>query len=79
MNSCVQIILLLLQGSGQVLNIFFLLLKVHVHLLCLGSEPRILTLSDVILDLEVPIHVTHVLFLSGFEYGCLVGFQYVLM
>ena len=51
MPGVVDEVLLLLEGSCQVLNIFLFLLKVYVHLLGLSPETSILIASNVILDL----------------------------
>ena len=47
----VQEVDLLLQGAGQVFNLFFLLLKIDVHLLGLSAKSRIFIPRDVILNL----------------------------
>ena len=74
MTGGVDEVLLLLEWPSQVLDIFLFLLKVDVHLLGLGPEASILIASNVILDLQVAIHVTNFLSFSGPEEGCLIGF-----
>lgn len=55
---------LLLQGSRQIFNLLLLLLQVDVHLLGLCSQPRVLVARDVVLYLQVAVHVADLLFLS---------------
>ena len=65
---------LLLEGPCQVLYIFLLLLKVYIHLLGLGSKSRILIPSNVVLNLQVAVHVANFFAFSRPEEGCLISF-----
>ena len=74
MASGIDEVRLLLERPRQILYIFLLLLKVDVHLLGLGPETSILITSNVILNLQVAIHVTNFLTFGGPEEGSLISF-----
>ena len=65
---------LVLKLSCQSLDVLLLFLHVHIHLLGLCAQSSVLISSDIILDLEVSIHVTDFFFFDRFEDGRLVGF-----
>ena len=54
---------LLLKRASQILDLFLLLLKIDIHLLRLGAQSRILISSDVVLNLQISIHITDFLLL----------------
>jgi len=74
-HSLVEIVLLLLQGASQVFDVFLFLLKVYVHLLGLGPQPRVFVPSNVVLDLQVAVHIPEFLFLCLSKNGCLIGLE----
>ena len=67
----------MLQLSRQSLNILLFLLHVDVHLLGLRAQPRILVPRYVVLDLQIPVHVSDLFFLSLPENRCLVRLKRV--
>ena len=58
-----QEVYLLLKRASQILDLFLLLLKIDIHLLRLGAQSRILISSDVVLNLQISIHITDFLLL----------------
>ena len=74
MASRVDEVGLLLERPCQVFYIFLLLLKVYVHLLGLGSKSSVLIASNVVLDLQVAVHVANFFAFSRPEEGCLISF-----
>ena len=72
-----RVIGLLLQLTSQIFNVLFLLDQVDVHLFGLGAESRVLVPRDIVLNLQVPIHVPKVFLFSLAEDRCLVGLHHV--
>ena len=68
---------LLLQLSGQVLDVLLFLLQIDIHLLGLSAEACVLITRNVILDLEVAVHIANFLLLSWAEDWGLVCLQEV--
>ena len=71
------IVRLLLKLARQVLNVLFFLDEVDVHLLCLCPQACVLIPSDIVLNLQVTIHVSKVFLLSLPEDGRLVRLDHV--
>ena len=71
------IVRLLLKLARQVLNVLFFLHKVDVHLLCLCPQACVLVPRDIVLNLQVTIHVSKVFLLSLPEDGRLVRLDHV--
>lgn len=68
---------LLLQRAGQVLDILFFLHLVNVHLLDLSPETRVLVSRDIVLHLQVPVHVPKILSFDLSENRSLISFEHV--
>ena len=68
---------LMLQLSRQRFNVLLLLLQVDVHLLGLCAQSRILVPRYVVLDLQIPVHVTDFLLFGLPENRCLVRLERV--
>ena len=68
---------MLLECTCQILNILLLLNQVDVHLLGLRAKTSVFISRDVVLDLQVTIHIPKVFFLGLAEDGCLVGLHHV--
>ena len=68
---------LVLQLSRQCLNVFLLLLEIDIHLLGLGAQTSVFIPCDVVLDLQVAIHIANLLLLSLAENWGLVGLKAV--
>ena len=71
------IVRLLLKLARQVLNVLFFLDEVDVHLLCLCPQACVLIPSDIVLNLQVTIHVSKVFLLSLPEDGRLVRLDHI--
>ena len=71
------IVRLLLKLARQVLNVLFFLDKVDVHLFCLCPQACVLIPRDIVLNLQVTIHVSKVFLLSLPEDGRLVRLDHV--
>ena len=71
------IVRLLLKLARQVLNVLFFLDEVDVHLLCLCPQACVLIPRDIVLNLQVTIHVSKVFLLSLPEDGRLVRLDHV--
>ena len=71
------IVRLLLKLARQVLNVLFFLDKVDVHCFYLCSQACVLVPRDIVLNLQVTIHVSKVFLLSLPEDGCLVRLDHV--
>ena len=67
-----QEVSLLLQRAGQILNLLLLLLEVYVHLFGLGTQPGVLISRDVVLNLQITIHIADFFLLCLTEDGRLV-------
>ena len=67
-----QEVSLLLQRAGQILNLLLLLLEVYVHLFGLGAQPGVLISRDVVLNLQITIHIADFFLLCLPEDGRLV-------
>lgn len=63
---------LLLQRASHILNLLLLLLEVYVHLLGLGAQPGVLISRDVVLYLQITIHIADFFLLCLSEDGRLV-------
>ena len=68
---------LLLKLACQVLNILFFLDEIDVHLFCLCTKACVLISRDIVLNLQVTIHVSKVFLLSLPEDGRLVCLDHV--
>ena len=80
-ESCASVsrceICLLLECAGQILDVLLLLHEVDVQLFGLRAEARVLIPRNVVLDLQVAIHISEVFLLSLAEDGCLIGLDHV--
>ena len=63
---------LLLQCASHIFNLLLLLLEVYVHLLGLGAQPGVLISRDVVLYLQITIHIADFFLLCLPEDGRLV-------
>jgi len=75
----VQVVLLLLQRARHVLNLLLLFLQVHIHLLGVGAHSGVFIPSDVILNLQVTVHVLNFFPLNLLKDGCLVGLHDIVL
>ena len=74
-----HVIDLLLKLASEIFNLFLLLFQLDVERFGLRPQARVLVSGDVVLDLEISVHVPDLFFLEGFENGRLVRFQGVLV
>lgn len=72
-----HVIDLLLKLTSEILDLFLLLLQVDIELLCLSTQASVLISCDIVLDLEVSVHISHLFFLSGLEYRRLVSLNHI--
>ena len=68
----VHVVGLMLQLPRQVFNFLFFLAQIDVHLLGLGAQASVLVASNIVLNLQVAIHVSHFLFLRLLKDGSLI-------
>ena len=74
-----HVIDLLLKLSSEILDLFLLLLQVDIELLCLSTQARVLISCDIVLDLEVSVHISHLFLLSGLEDRRLVSLNHIVL
>ena len=67
LSTSMQKVGLLLQLSGQVLDVLLFLLQIDIHLLGLSAEACVLITSNVILNLQVAVHIANFLLFSWAE------------
>ena len=74
-----HVIDLLLELASEVFNLFLFLLQIDVELLCLGAQARVLISGDIVLDLEISVHVSHLFLLCGLENWRLVSLDHIVL
>lgn len=72
-----HVIDLLLKLTSEILDLFLLLLQVDIKLLCLSTQASVLISCDIVLDLEVSVHISHLFLLSGLEDRRLVSLNHI--
>ena len=77
LTTAVHVIDLLLELAGQVLYVLLLPLQVDIRLFGLCAQTCIFVPSNIVLNLEVPVHVADLFFLNGFENRLLVSFDHI--
>ena len=76
-SSSMHEISLVLQLPRQRFDVFLLLLEIYIHLLGLCAQTSVFIPCDVVLDLQVAIHIANLLLLSLAENWGLVGLKAV--
>ena len=79
MTSSMQKVHLLLQSTSQIFNLFLFLLQIYIHLFGLCSQSRILISRDIILNLQIAVHIANFLLFSLSENGRLICFRNILI
>ena len=77
LSASMHVIDLLLELASEVFDFFLFLLQVDVELLCLGAQARVLISGDIVLDLEISVHVSHLFLLCGLENWRLVSLDHI--
>ena len=72
-----HIVHLLLELTSQILDIFFLPLQVDVQLFSLSAKARVFISRNVVLNLQVPVHIPNLFFLYWLENRCLVSLNHI--
>ena len=72
-----HIVHLLLELTSQIFDIFFLPLQVNVELFSLSAKARIFISRNVVLNLQVPVHIANLFFLYWLKNWCLVSLDHI--
>ena len=79
MTTSVQKVHLLLQSTSQIFNLFLLFLQIYIHLFGLCSQSRILISRDIILYLQIAVHIANFFLFSLSENGRLISLSNILI